>query len=224
MKQEIQCKYCDTKFQRKIYGNFSVRCPSCHRLLEHLSDYGFGPVTPFYISVGSEVVGIVISNNNDYYLNFQGQQIKLKETYMKAVYEAEKYVVDKLQLSHEAIDINIAAQSGSLWFFGESFGRPFDNIHRIKTIKYDGEILAIKFDEGEELLVYNPENIESNEKELRIGKASKVKWTYVPYGNYTEQRTKIYINENNRITKVTEYGEKVIVNGNNSPAVLLAGY
>lgn len=93
MIQELQCRYCDTKFERKIYGNFSVRYPHCYRLLEHLSDYGFGPVTPFYISVGSEVVGIVENNCNNYYLNFQGQKIKLKETYLNAVKEAEQYVV-----------------------------------------------------------------------------------------------------------------------------------
>lgn len=224
MLQEKQCKYCDTKFQYKTYGNFSVRCPHCYRLLEHVSDYGFGPVTPFYISIGSEVVGIVKSNRNDYCLDFQGREVELKETYLNAVHEAEEYVVEKLHLSIKAVEINIITKCGSLWFFGESFGRPYDNVHRIKSIKYDGELLEIMFDRGEELLIYNPENIRSNEKELKIGEASKVKWFYIPYGSYTRQRTETYKKESGKVTKITEYGEEVLENGMDSPAVLLAGY
>lgn len=224
MLQEIQCKYCDTKFERKIYGNYSVRCPHCYRVLEHLSDYGFGPVTPFYISVGNEVVGIVENNCNDYILNFQGKQIKLKEKYYNAVHEAEKYIVEQLQLSIKKVEINIVTERGSLWFFGEAFGRPYDNIHKIKSINYDGELLVIRFDKGEELLVYSPEDIESNDKELKIGKASRVKWVYIPYGNYTKAKTETYICKNNEVIKRTEYGEKVVTNGIATSAVLLAGY
>lgn len=224
MIQEMQCRYCDTKFERKIYGNFSVRCPHCHRLLEHFSDYGFGPVTPFYISVGSEVVGIVESNCNNYYLNFHGQKIKLKETYLSAVQEAERYVVAKLHLSVKEVGINIVTKRGSLYFFGESFGRPYDNMHEIREINYDGELLVIKFEYGEELIVYDSEDIESNEKELRIGRASIIKWNYIPYGSYTGQKTRTYNNENNKVTKITEYGKEVILDRNDSPAVLLVGF
>ena len=120
MTEELQCKYCDTVFERKRYGNYSVRCPKCHRLLEHLSDYGFGPVTPFYIMVGSEVVGVVESRVQDYYLNFQGKQVKLKESYFNAVKEAEQYIVDKLHLSIKDVTIDIVTKSGSLFFFRRS--------------------------------------------------------------------------------------------------------
>lgn len=224
MKQEIQCKYCDTKFERETYGNFSVRCPHCYRLLEHLSDYGFGPVTPFYISLGSEVVGIVESDHDGYYLIFQGKKIKLKETYFNAVKEAEKYVVSRLGLSLRKVETDIKTEKGSLWFFGEPFGRPYDNVHKIKTINYDGELLVITFDRWEQLLVYHPEDIESNERELKIGRASRVKWSYIPYGNVTGQRTEIYKWEEDRVIKVTEGGEKVIAGGSASPAVLMIGY
>lgn len=225
MAQEIQCKYCDKKFERQIYGNYSVRCPYCYRLLEHVSDFGFGPVTPFYISIGSEVIGIVENKNNIYYLNFQGHHIKLKETYFNAVNEADKYVVDKLHISIKSVDLNIITECGSLWFFGEPFGRPYDNLHRIKSIDYDGEILVIKFKQGEELLIYNPVNITSNKNELKIEKATKIKWFYIPYGNFTQQRTITYTYEKDEIIKYSEYSLKgQLISADNSPAVLMSGY
>ena len=192
-------------------------------MLEHLSDYGFGPVTPFYISVGSELVGIVENTNNKYFLNFNGKKIALKETYFNAVHEAEKYIVDTLQLFVKTVELDIITRSGSLWFFGESFGRPYDNMHRIKSIHYDGELLVICFDQWEELFVYNPEGIESSEKELKISKASKVKWSYIPYGSMTKRRIETYLCKNNGIVKVTEFGEKEIQNDKNLPAVVLVG-
>ena len=105
MSEELQCKYCDTIFERKQYANYSVRCPHCHRLLEHLSDFGFGPVTPFHIMIGSDVVGVV-DEDADYYLNFQGERIKLKERYFNAVKEAEQYVVDRLKLAVKSVPID----------------------------------------------------------------------------------------------------------------------
>ena len=53
------------------------------------------------------------------------------------------------------------------------------------------------------LFVYNPEGIESSEKELKISKASKVKWSYIPYGSMTKRRTETYVCKNNGIVKIT---------------------
>lgn len=221
-KEELQYKYCDTIFERKQYANYSVRCPHCHRLLEHLSDYGFGPVTPFHILVGNEVVGVV-DEDADYYLNFQGARIKLKERYLKAVEEAEQYIVDKLQLAIKSVEADIVTKRGSLFFFGESFGRPYDNIHKIKSVHYDGELLVICFDQWEELFVYNPQDIESTEKELRIGCASKVKWRYIPYGSSLEYRTLTYECKDGQVTKKIA-DKQTIVGTQIEPAVLLTGY
>ena len=222
-KEELQCKYCDTIFERKQYANYSVRCPHCHLLLEHLSDYGFGPVTPFHILLGSDVVGVVEECGKDYYLNFEGEQIKLKERYFNAVKEAEQYVVDRLKLVVKSVSIDIITKRGSLFFFGESFGRPYDNIHRIKSIHYDGELLVICFEQWEELFVYHPQDIESTEKELRIGSASKVKWRYIPYGSGSEYRTLTYECIDGQVTKKIA-DKQNIVGTQSGPAVLLVGY
>ena len=222
-KEELQCKYCDTKFERKLYGNYSVRCPHCHRLLEHLSDFGFGPVTPFHILLGSDVVGVVEDGGKDYYLNFQGEQIGLKESYFNAVKEAEQYIVDRLQIAVKSVPIDIMTERGSLFFFGESFGRPYDNIHKIKSIHYDGELLVICFDQWEELFVYHPQDIKSTEKELRIGAASKVKWRYIPYGHNSDYKTIIYECRDGQVTKKIA-DKQTIVGTQSEPAVLLIGY
>ena len=96
MQEQFQCKYCDTKFMEPRYGNYSVRCPYCYRFLLHLSDYGFGPITPFYICVGSEVAGVVECKRNDYKLKFRGREIPLEKGYKEAVDEAEEYIVNAL--------------------------------------------------------------------------------------------------------------------------------
>lgn len=203
------------------YGNYSVRCPHCYRLLEHLSDYGFGPVTPFYICVGSEVVGIVEEENHISYLNFNGQRIRLKETYFNAVHEAEKYIVEKKKMTIKQVEPNIVTTGGSLCLFGEFFGRPHDNFHRIKSVDYDGQLLVIVFDHWEELFVYNPSNIKSDENELRIEKADKVKWSYTPYGSITQVKTETYLYDNSKVTKNTDKDEKIILSGKVQPAVQL---
>lgn len=220
----MQCKYCDTAFKHEIYGKYSVRCPHCYRLLEHLSDYGFGPVTPFYICIGNEVIGVVEVQSNSYYLQFQGQQISLQETYFNAVKEAEEYVVDRLNLAKKEVPNNIITKMGSLWFYGESFGRPFDNIHKVKSISYDGELLIINFNEHEELFVYNPSDITSTEKELKISHASKVKWSYTPYGSHTGRKTITYTHNGSAIIKSIGSDKNIVAGDCDSAAVLLAGY
>ncbi len=221
-RKELQCKYCDTKFEHEIFGNYSVRCPKCHRLLEHLSDFGFGPVTPFHILVGNEEVGIV-DEDADYYLSFQGARINLKERYLKAVEEAEQYIVDKLQIAVPSVPIDIATKRGSLFFFGEPFGRLYDNIHKIESIHYDGELLVIRFDQWEELFVYDPQDIESAEKELKIASASKVKWSYILYGNNSGYKTITYECRDGEVTKTVADRQKPF-GVQKEPAVLLVGY
>ena len=220
--EKLKCKYCDTEFNRKKYANYSVRCPKCYRLLEHVSDYGFGPVTPFYISVGSELAGIVEDGGYRYVLDFQGRKTALKETYLNAVKEAEKLIIDNLNLSVKTVDSGIKTKSGSLWFFGVSFGRPYDNVHKVKSIHYDGELLIIAFERWDELFVYNPQGIESTEKELKIAGASKVKWSYVPAGSLAKRQTQTYIFKDNKVVKITDYGEQIIYDGAKYPAVVLA--
>lgn len=103
--KDLQCKYCDTEMKETIYGNYSIRCPYCHRLLKHVSDFGFGPITPFHICVGSDAVGVVESNFNKYKLKFQDREIILTKTYFDAVHEAEEYIVNALGMQIPTVEL-----------------------------------------------------------------------------------------------------------------------
>lgn len=219
--ENLQCKYCDTEMKETIYGNYSIRCPYCQRLLKHVSDFGFGPVTPFYICVGSEVVGVVESNYNKYRLKFQGREIILTKTYFDAVHEAEEYIINALGMQIPTVEFPIVIQGGSLFFYGESFGRPYDNFHKIRSSHYDGELLIITFDQWEELFVYHPKDIENSERELRIGSAAKVKWSYIPYGSVRTRVNHVYQVRNGGVWKNTNQGEYVTNGSVSEPAILL---
>ena len=145
------------------------------------------------------------SEGANYYLNMNSEKIPLNNTYMKAIPEAVGIVRSELGLILPQEDIEITAKGGSLCFYGDWFGRPYDNYHQIIHTSYDGEILNLIFKGGEQLLVYEPENITSSKKELKIAKARKLKWIYTPYG--TIQRNIItYTWEGDTLIKTSKYG------------------
>ncbi len=219
--KDLQCKYCDTEMKETIYGNYSVRCPYCYRLLKHISDNGFGPVTPFHICVGSEVVGVVESKFNNYILKFQGREIKLKKTYFDAVHEAEEYVVNTLGVQIPTVEFPLFISRASLFFYGEAFEEPYENDHKIQSVHFDGELLVITFKNWEELFVYHPKDIVSTEKELRIGSAAKVKWSHILRDRVGSKITNIYQCRDDKIWRKNNHGECMITGSESEPAVLL---
>lgn len=207
MLKNLECIYCNTKFSVKIHANFSVICPCCKRSIYLECEYGFGSVTPCQIYLGEEIIGIVESNAAHYYLNTKTKRINLNKTYLKAIPEAEEVLKEQLNIFRPNKNIGIITQGGSLCFFGDWFGRPHDNFHKIVQTNYDGEILEIKFDHWEHLIIYEPENITSEKNELTIAKAKKIKWMYIPYGSKTTEYTTIlYASECGNISKETKYG------------------
>lgn len=218
--KDLQCKYCDTEMKETIYANYSVRCPYCYRLLKHLSDYGFGPVTPFHICVGSEVVGVVESNSNNEILKFQGKEIRLTKTYFDAIKEAEEYIVKALGMQIPTVEFPFFIQRASLFFYGEAFEEPYENNHKIANVHFDGELLVITFKNGEELFVYHPKDIVSTEKELRIGSAAKVKWSHIPNDRVGSKVTHTYQCRDGKVWKKDKQGECLIKSSESEPAVL----
>lgn len=73
-------------------------------------------------------------------------------------------------------------KSGTLSFFGDWFGRPMDNFHRIVDARAEGNCLVISFDQGEVLRVWNPVGLVVSEKLFRIAEASRVRWEWYYYG------------------------------------------
>lgn len=52
---------------------------------------------------------------------------------------------------------NLASQMrGTLRFWGQWFGRPYDNCHQLAECEAAGDVLRLTFDEGETLCVWSP--------------------------------------------------------------------
>ena len=68
---------------------------------------------------------------------------------------------------------NIVTKGGTMCFYGEWFGRPYDNFHRIIKANYENDCLNIYFEKGEILSVFNPIKIINEEKRFEIKKQVK---------------------------------------------------
>ena len=71
---------------------------------------------------------------------------------------------------------------GSLRLYGEWFGRPNDNYHKILLCIFKDGILKIKFDAGETIKIWNPNNITFNNNELIIKDSTCVEFLRYYYG------------------------------------------
>jgi hypothetical protein len=74
------------------------------------------------------------------------------------------------------------AKSGTLRFWGEWFGRPHDNVHRIVDCDANDGVLRIAFNEGEGLWVWPPHAADVNEQTFLIRNAARVRWEWFYYG------------------------------------------
>jgi hypothetical protein len=76
---------------------------------------------------------------------------------------------------------------GTLSFYGESFGRPGDNIHTIVAARSEpegygqAERLVLTFDQGETLTVSDPQGLEVGAT-FAIASATRVTWRWFYYG------------------------------------------
>ncbi|MGA7858884.1 MAG: hypothetical protein WCA11_13190 [Terracidiphilus sp.] len=73
-------------------------------------------------------------------------------------------------------------KSGSLRFWGEWLGKPYDNWHVVVSCDATDDCLQIHFNQGEVLAVWNPIDVEIDAKQFRIGSATALRWTWYSYG------------------------------------------
>lgn len=215
--QIIECKYCDCKVSYTSRANFIVFCPECKREICLECEYGYGPVTPCSILLGEDSIGTVtVDNKNEYLLEIKsdGKQIKLRESYLEALHEASNIMKDILRpkAGNKASDLfQIKKQGGSLCFYGDWFGRPGDNFHRIKHYSYQDDVLEIVFEEWERLIVFEPLGIINTEKEFSINQSKMVKWSWYSYGSSQKEMNKIsYELTDGRVHKNSRYGEQTL--------------
>lgn len=81
-----------------------------------------------------------------------------------------------------------ALKAGSLRFWGQSFGRPLDNVHTVTGATADGESLEVRFDNGETLLVVRPAGWVVQDDTFRIDSATRLRWEWNAYGNPAGRR------------------------------------
>jgi hypothetical protein len=73
-------------------------------------------------------------------------------------------------------------KSGTLRFWGQWFGRPYDNCHRIVACEAASEVLRVRFTEGEVLSVWAPRGATIDANTFRIADAARVRWEWFSYG------------------------------------------
>jgi len=83
-------------------------------------------------------------------------------------------------------------KAGSLRFWGQWFGRPFDNAHRITRCRSDGDALILEFNEGETLIVRQPEGLDIQANTFSIAAATRVRWEWFYYGRPKTKENRYY--------------------------------
>jgi len=68
--------------------------------------------------------------------------------------------------------------NGSLCVFGDWFGRPMDNCHRLLYCEAKEGYVRLSFDEGETLEVWNPAEVRMEGESFIIQRASRVRWEW----------------------------------------------
>ena len=86
------------------------------------------------------------------------------------------------QLIAKRINAASALKAGSLRFWGDWFGKPHDNWHKIVRCSADGNALRIEFNDGEKLIVVEPEGLELSASTFAIRNAAAVRWEWFYYG------------------------------------------
>jgi hypothetical protein len=94
---------------------------------------------------------------------------------------------------------------GSLVVFGDVFGGRIDNVHTVRSAHAVGtaERLVIEFDDDEVLEVWDPEDAIVSATELRIDRATKVRWEWFYYGRPKTPENRYFIEHVNAGGAVT---------------------
>lgn len=108
--------------------------------------------------------------------NYMGN--KMVEEYLGCDTLLEKV---KRCMSYRFVE-ELLIKGGSISFWGEYFGRPYDNFHRIEAVHWQRDSISINFSEGESLYVTNPVGIVNSEHKFAIQDATKVLWVWYCYG------------------------------------------
>lgn len=99
-----------------------------------------------------------------------------------------------------------AVKAGSLRFWGEWFGKPYDNYHRIVRCTAADMSLVIEFDEGELLTIRDPEGVTVSADAFSVKDATLVRWEWFYYGRPRSPGNRYfyeYVRDGSKITGST---------------------
>ena len=71
---------------------------------------------------------------------------------------------------------------GSLSFWGDWFGHPYDNVHRLVGADGYDDIVVLYFDHGESIIITKPDSWSLKDGRLIIGNAQAVRFQWFYYG------------------------------------------
>ncbi|MCI8360621.1 MAG: hypothetical protein HFE86_04710 [Clostridiales bacterium] len=88
--RKTQCSECGEEVTYALHANFSIYCPKCGHCVHCECEFGYGPVTPYHFCIGDDVIAMAVSNENGYFLSYGNQTVKLEQSYLEAIKEAER--------------------------------------------------------------------------------------------------------------------------------------
>ena len=93
------------------------------------------------------------------------------------------------------MQIITVSHTGTMRFWGDWFGRPMDNWHKVTNAIYDesANVLVMTFENGEECIVSSPIGITSSKNSFYIQDASCVTWSWYFYGKERIDENKFQI-------------------------------
>lgn len=96
-------------------------------------------------------------------------------------------------------------KGGTFRIYGDWFGRPYDNYHKLKSAHFDSQLkrLTLDFNEGEKLEVYNPKHIFEASTFLKVVDADRIKLTWFFFGEKQEKENQYFIDYKLNDKKIT---------------------
>lgn len=96
-----KCERCGREYEYESHANHIVYCPHCRQYSFLECEYGYGPVVPCFICLGTDVIGTVTYNrrsNSEYRFDSDKYQVHtvLKNRSLKALEEAKDIVTEIL--------------------------------------------------------------------------------------------------------------------------------
>jgi hypothetical protein len=110
--------------------------------------------------------------------------------------------------------------------FGDWFGRPMDNVHRVIDASADGDRLILTFNEGETLTIWNPSGYSTSGKTVGIADADRVRWEWHDYGRARTPENLLfhdYRKEDDHIVVSRSHGTENPAASVDEPAVEIIG-